>query len=57
MIPKQWIQPIGHDFRLMRTHIVTVFQVGLPWKEMVKLNKGNIFIITETQFAIQSQVM
>ena len=27
------------------------------WEEMVKLNKGSIFIITETQFAIQSQVM
>ena len=24
---------------------------------MVKLNKGSIFIITETQFAIQGQVM
>ena len=23
MVPKQWIQPIGHDFRLVRTHIVT----------------------------------
>ena len=33
-----------------------VFQADLPWKEMVKLNKGSIFIITETQFAIQSQV-
>ena len=34
-----------------------VFQARLPWEEMVKLNKGRIFIITETQFAIQSQVM
>ena len=34
-----------------------VFQARLPWEEMVKLNKGSIFIITETQFAIQSQVM
>ena len=32
-----------------------VFQARLPWEEMVKLNKGSIF--TETQFAIQSQVM
>ena len=30
-----------------------VFQASLPWEEMVKLNKGSIFIITETQFAIQ----
>ena len=34
-----------------------VFQAGLPWEEVVKLNKGSIFIITETQCAIQSQVM
>ena len=35
----------------------SVFQARLPCQEMVKLNKGIIFIITETQFAIQSQVM
>ena len=34
-----------------------VFQARLPCEEMVKLNKGSIFIITETQFAIESQVM
>ena len=34
-----------------------VFQARMPWKEMVKLNKGSILFITETQFAIQSQVM
>ena len=34
-----------------------VFQARLPWEQMVKLNKGSIFIITGTQFAIQSQVM
>ncbi len=34
-----------------------VFQARLPWEEKVKLNKGSIFIITETQFAIQSRVM
>ncbi len=34
-----------------------VFQASLSWQEMVKLNKGSIVIITETQFAIQSQVM
>ena len=34
-----------------------VFQARLPWEEMVKLNKGSIVIITETRFAIQSQVM
>ena len=33
-----------------------VFQARLPWQEMVKLNKGSIFVITETQFAIQSEV-
>ena len=40
----------AHDHR-------DVFQAGLSWKEMVKLSKGSIFIITDTQFAIQSQVM
>ena len=34
-----------------------VFQARLPCEEMVKLNKVSIFIITETQFAIESQVM
>ncbi len=34
-----------------------VFQACLPWQEMARLNKGSIFIITDTQFAIQSQVM
>ena len=34
-----------------------VFQARLSWQVMVKLNKGSIFVITETQFAIQSQVM
>ena len=34
-----------------------VFQARLPWKEMVKLNKGSIFVITETHFAIQSPAM
>ena len=32
-----------------------VFQASLPRQEMVKLNKGSIVIITETQFAIQGQ--
>ena len=34
-----------------------IFLARLPWEDMVKLNKGSIFIITETQFAIQTQVM
>ncbi len=34
-----------------------VFQTRVPWQGMVKLSKGSIFIITETTFAIQSQVM
>ena len=33
-----------------------VFHARLPWKVMVKLYKGSIFVITETPFAIQSQV-
>ena len=34
-----------------------VFQARLTLQEIVKLNKGSMFIITETTFAIQSQVM
>ncbi len=33
-----------------------VCHARLPWKVMVKLYKGSIFVITETQFAIQRQV-
>ena len=31
-----------------------VFQARLPWQEMVKLNKGSMFVIMKTQFATQS---
>ncbi len=34
-----------------------VFHARLPRQGMVKLYKGSIFVIKETQFAIQSQVM
>ena len=33
-----------------------VFRARLPWQGIVKLYKGSIFVITETQFVIQSQV-
>ena len=33
-----------------------VIHSRLPWHGMVKLYKGSIFVITETQFAIQSHV-
>ena len=33
-----------------------VFQAGLPWQGMAKLYKGGIFVITERQFAFQSEV-
>ena len=33
-----------------------VFQARWPWQGIVKLYKGSIFVITETQIAIQSQV-
>ena len=33
-----------------------VFYARLPWQGMEKLNKYSIFVITKTQFAIQSQV-
>ena len=34
-----------------------VFQARLPWQDMLKLNKGSMFVITDTQFAIQSHFM
>ena len=33
-----------------------VFQARPPWQDIVKFNKGIILVITETRFAIQSQV-
>ena len=33
-----------------------LFHARLPWQGMVKFYKGSIFVITETQFAIQSHV-
>ena len=33
-----------------------VFPAPLPWEVMVKLYKGSMFFITDTQFAIQRQV-
>ena len=33
-----------------------VIQADLSWQGMAKLYKGCIFVITETQFAIQSHV-
>ena len=33
-----------------------VFYARLPWQRMVKLYKGSVFVITETQFAIQGMV-
>ena len=57
MVPKE--SGFNHHKRLpSNSHAHRdVFQARLPWEEMVKLNKGSIFIITETQFSIQSQVM
>ena len=50
MVPKE------SGFNQSETAHRDVFQARLPWQEMVKLNKGSIFIIMKTQFAIQSQV-
>ena len=33
-----------------------VFQACLPMQRIVKFYKGSIFVIAETQFAIQSQI-
>ena len=57
MVPKR-VDSTNHKRLPSNAHAHRdVFQARLPWEEMVKLNKGSIFIITETQFAIQSQVM
>ena len=57
MVPKR-VDSTNHKRLPSNAHAHRdVFQARLPWEEMVKLNKDSIFIITETQFAIQSQVM
>ena len=55
MVPKEngFNQSETADARASRD----VFHARLPWQGMVKLYKGSIFVITETQFVIQSQVM
>ena len=47
---QQRLPPNAHAHR-------DVSKARLPLQEMVKLNKGSFFIITETQFATQGQVM
>ena len=47
----------GHDFRLMRTHIVTFSRLVSSHGRDGEVKQSSIFIIMETQFAIQSQVM
>ena len=41
----------------MRAQSVMFFDARLSWQGMVKLYKGSIFVITETQFVIKSQVI
>ena len=52
----EWIQPIRHVFLLLRAHIVTFS----GWPAMARdggiIQRRHFFVITETQFAIQSQV-
>ena len=55
MVPKEHIDSTNQklfppDARASRD----VFQARLPWQGMVKLYKGSIFVITDTQFVIQS---
>ena len=55
MVPKDFSTNQKRLPTVARAHC-DVFQAGLPWQGMAKLYKCSIFIITETQFAIQSQV-
>ena len=58
MVPKERLDSSNQKRLPTNAHAQRdVFQARLPWQEMVKLNKGSIFIITETKFSIQSQVM
>ena len=58
MVPKERVDSTNQNRLLTNVHTHRgVFQARLPWQEVVMLNKGSIFIITETHFAIQSQVM
>ena len=52
----EWSQPIRHDFLLLRAHIVTFFRLAFHDKGWQNDTKAAFFVITETQFAIQSQV-
>ena len=55
MLPKESSTNQTRRPAVARTHC-DVFQAGLPWQGMAKLYKGSMFVITETQYAIQSQV-
>ncbi len=58
MVPKQRVDSTNQKRFPANVHAHRdVFQARLPLQEMVKLNKGSVFVITETQFAIQGQVM
>ncbi len=57
MVPRERVDSTNQKRLPANAHALRDgFQARLPWQEVVKLNKGSIFIITETQFAIQSQV-
>ena len=52
----EWSQPIRRGFLLLRAHIVTFFRLAFHGKGWRNYTKAAFFVITETQFAIQSQV-
>ena len=54
---RMWIQPIRNSFLHMRTHFVTFSMLTCNGKEVVNLYKSSIFVITQTQFATQTQLM
>ncbi len=49
MVPRERVDSTNHKRLQANVHAYRdVFQARLPWQEVVKLNKGSIFINAET---------
>ena len=56
MVPKESGFNQSKKSCALRARTLGRFQARLPWQGIMKFYKGSIFVITETHFAIQSQV-
>ena len=56
MVPKRMDSTNQTRLSAVARALCDVSHAGPHWQGMAKLYKGSIFIITETQFACQSQV-